>query len=188
MTPVARRWLKAASGAAGLMVGLTACHAAPSTSEELVARQQAIDPPQLWLAQVIGDGGTVKGQVFVCADAPMRQAFSLARAEVNGHPCIDATSPKVKTNGWSLRCTVGKKAFGVSSVTVGDLQKDFLVNFSLTELSYFTVKDHSFFGPTNDPPGQSVRQVRRFRHVGVCPSGWRIGDQAKPGRKPHPAV
>jgi len=180
VTPAARLWLQAASGAAGLVVGLAACQAEPSTADELVARQKTIDPPQLWLAQVIGDAGKVTGQVFVCADGPMREAFARARAEVNGRPCIDATSPRVKPNGWRLRCTVAGRAFGESSVTMGDLQTDFLVNFSLTELNYFP-------GP-HDPPLQSVRQVRRFRHVGACPEGWRIGDQAKPGRRPYPAV
>jgi hypothetical protein len=183
-----RRWWQAAGGAAGLALGLGACHAAPSTSDELVARQRAIDPPQLWLAQVLGDGGKVKGQVFVCADSALIEGFARARAEINGRPCVDATSPRVKPNGWTLRCTAGRRGFAVSSVTVGDLQQDFLVNFSLTELTYFTVGSHPNFTLQNDPPPQSVRQVRRFRHIGACPSGWRIGDQARPGRRPRSAI
>ncbi|MBS0363163.1 MAG: hypothetical protein JSR98_17435 [Proteobacteria bacterium] len=180
MRPLQRRWLQAASGAAGLIVGLAACQAAPSTSDELIARQKALDPPQLWLAQVLGDGGKVKGAVFVCADGAMREGFARARAEINGHPCVDATSPRVKPNGWRLRCTLHGRSFTESSVTVGDLQQDFLVNFSLTEQTYF--------GAIDPPPPQSVRQIRRYRHIGACPMGWRIGDQARPGRRPHTAI
>jgi len=180
MTPVARSRLKVASGAAGLVVGLVACQAEPSSTDQLIAQQTAIDPPQLWLAQVIGEAGKVKGQVFVCADSPMREAFVRARAQVNGRPCLDATSARVKPNGWTLRCTVGRRVFGESAVTLGDLQKDFVVNFALTELNYAP-------GPPVSPL-QSVRQVRRFRHIGACPSGWRIGDQARPGRRPHRAI
>jgi hypothetical protein len=180
VTPADRRWLQAAAGAAGLIVGLAACHAAPSTSDELIARQKALDPPQLWLAQVLGEGGKVKGSVFICADGGMREAFTRARAEVNGQPCVDATSPRIKPNGWRLRCTAHGRSFSVSSVTVGDLQQDFLVDFALTEQVYF--------GGDDAPTPQSVRQIRRFRHVGACPLGWRIGDQARPGRRPHSAV
>ena len=180
MRPLQRRWLQAASGAAGLVVGLVACQAAPSASDEQVARQKAIDPPQLWLAQVLGEGGKIKGSVFICADSPVREGFSRARAELNGQPCGDATSPRVKPNGRSLRCTAHGRSYTVSSVTVGDLQQDFLVNFALTEQTYFGVADA--------PPPRSVRQIRRFQHVGACPMGWRIGDQARPGRRPHTAI
>lgn len=188
MRPADRRWLRAAGGAAGLVVGLGACNAAPSTADELAARQAAIDPPQLWLAQVLGEGGTVKGSVFVCADSALREGFTRARAEINGRPCVDATSPRVKPNGWTLRCTVGGRGYAVSSVTVGDLQQDFLVNFSLVELTSFLVGKHPNFTIQTEPPPQSVRQVRRFRRIGACPSGWRIGDQARPGRRPRSAI
>jgi hypothetical protein len=172
-----RRWFQAASGAAALVMGLAACHAAPATADRLIARQKAIDPPQLWLAQVLGEAGTVKGSVFVCADTALREGFTRARAEIDGHPCVDSTSWRVKPNGWTLRCNASGRQWSESSVTVGDLQQDFVVDFALTESWVFN----------NDTP-QSVRQMRRYRHIGACPTGWRIGDQAKPGRRPHSAI
>jgi len=32
---------------------------------------------------------------------------------------------------------------------------------------------------------QAAWQVRRYRLIGACPAGWKIGDQAKPGKSPN---
>ncbi|MBS0334957.1 MAG: hypothetical protein JSS35_19470, partial [Proteobacteria bacterium] len=127
--------------AVGLLAGLAACRAAPGTAEELIARQKATDPPQLWLAQTLGEGGVATGSVYVCADAPLREAFTRARAEIDGRPCVDSTSWRVKPNGWSLRCNAAGRQWSESSTTLGDLQQDFVVNFALTESYVFNDKD-----------------------------------------------
>lgn len=179
MSLAARHAIRAGAAAAALLFGLTACQGG-DRSAELVARQAALDPPQLWLVQALGKGGAVTRSIYICADSNIRDGFTRARAEVNGKPCRDTTSPRVRPNGWVLRCAADGRPFGVSAVTVGDLQQDFTLDFALTQLVYFPRKD--------DPPPQSVRQVRRFRRVGACPVGWRIGDQARPGRRPHSAT
>ncbi|WP_372782498.1 hypothetical protein [Phenylobacterium sp.] len=161
------------------LLGLAACNGGPATETLIAARQQAIDPPQLWRLEVMGGAGAVRSAVYVCADTPLREAFARTRAEVNGKPCQDTTSPLVKPNGWVLRCVVDGRPFAVSSTTTGDLERDFRLNFGLTQLYYY---------PTpNDPAPTTVRQSRHFLYMGACPAGWRIGDQAKPGRRPHPA-
>ncbi len=168
------------AGAVAVLLCLAACGDGPDRGQALAARQAAVDPPQLWLVQVLGRDGQATRSVYICADSVLRDGFTRARAEVNGEPCRDTTSPRVQPNGWVLRCTANNRAFGVSSVTVGDLQKDFTLDFALTQIVLFRMKD--------DAPPQSVRQVRHFRRVGACPAGWRIGDEAKPGRRPHPAI
>jgi hypothetical protein len=161
----------------GVLLALGACDGAPDTETRILARQQAIDPPQLWLVQALGDAGAVKGSVFVCADTALRETFVRTRAEVNGEICRDTTSPVMKTNEWALRCEAGGLPFAISASTVGDPQRDFRLDFGLTQLYYF---------PTvTGPQRMSVRQSRHFRRIGACPAGWRIGDQARPGKRPH---
>jgi len=163
-----------------LAAGIVAAGArVPDTETRILARQQAIDPPQLWLVDALGDDGAVTGSVFVCADTPLRETFLRTRAEVNGTLCRDTTSPVVKPNGWALSCVANGQPFAVSAATFGDPQRDFRVDFALTPLKYV------YPPPVRWPA--TVRQLRHFRRVGACPSGWRIGDQAKPGRRPHRA-
>jgi hypothetical protein len=146
------------------------------TETKILARQQAVEPPQLWRVDALTETGEVKASVFVCADTALRETFVRTRAEVNGEICKDTTEPVMRENGWALRCQAHGWPFAVSATTVGDPQQDFRLNFGLTQLYYV---------PTpNDPPAMQVRQSRRFRRVGDCPYGWRIGDQARPGHKP----
>jgi hypothetical protein len=162
----------AAALAAVLLLGLAACDAGADTANQFVARRQAIDPPQLWLVQVIGSKGAASASIFVCADTALRGAFVRTRAEVNGELCQDTTMPVLKKREWALSCKAEGRSFTVSASTLGDLGKDFRLNFALT--------------PLFDRTGiATVRQTRRFRHMGPCPVGWRIGDQAKPGHHPR---
>lgn len=158
------------------LFALAACNIGQETQTEILARQQTLDPPQLWLVQVVGDRGAVQGSVFVCADTALRDSFGRARAEVNGRPCRDTTSLVIKPNGWSLSCEVGDRPFAVSTAAIGDPQQDFRLDFALTSLDYFT--------PALNREPLTVRQSRHFRRFGECPAGWRIGDHAKPGRRP----
>jgi hypothetical protein len=172
------RGVLAIAGMFALAAGIFAAGAGvPDTETKILARQQAIDPPQLWRVDALSADGAVRASVFVCADTSLREAFVRTRAEVNGEICKDTTSPVLKENGWALRCQAHGWPFAVSATTVGDPQQDFRLNFGLTQLYYL---------PTaNDPPAMSVRQSRHFRRIGACPTGWRIGDQAKPGHKPR---
>ena len=158
--------------AVAALIGLTACDVGGDTSTQILARQAAIDPPQLWLVQLLDGKARPAPAVFVCADTSLRDSFVRARAEVNGRPCEDTTSPLLKAREWVLSCKAQGRAFTVSASTLGDLDRDFRLNFALTPLF-------------NKAEVGTVRQSRRFRLVGACPAGWRIGDQAKPGRRPH---
>jgi len=155
-----------------LLLGLAACDTRGDTTSQILARQRAIDPPQLWLVQVIAAKPTQPAAVFVCADTSLRESFVRARAEIDGQVCQDTTTPILKEHEWVLSCRAHGRGFAVSASTVGDLDRDFRLNFALTPLF-------------NKTSVGTVSQSRRFRLVGACPAGWRIGDQAKPGHKPH---
>ena len=158
--------------AAVLLLGLAACDSRGDTTSQILARRRAIDPPQLWLVQVLGAQPAPTAAVFVCADSALRESFVRARAEIDGQICEDTTTPILKEHEWVLSCRAHGRAFAVSASTLGDLDRDFRLNFALTPLF-------------NKTSVGTVSQSRRFRLMGACPAGWRIGDQAKPGRKPR---
>lgn len=161
------------------LLGLAACDLGRETQTQILARQQAIDPPQLWRVEAIGRDGAVEAAVYVCADTSLRETFTHTRAEVNGQPCKDTTFPFLRPNGWALRCEVSGRPFGVSATTVGDLQRDFRLDFVLTELYHYRTP--------RDPNPTTASQIRHFLRMGPCPAGWGIGDQARPGHRPHKA-
>lgn len=179
-TSVFDRGVLAIAAMFALAAGIFAAGAGVTDTEtQILDRQQAIDPPQLWLVDALTETGAVKASVFVCADTSLRETFVRTRAEVNGEVCKDTTAPVMKENGWALRCAAHGRPFAVSASTVGDPKQDFQLNFGLTQLYYF---------PTvTGPQRMSVRQSRHFRRIGACPVGWRIGDRARPGHKPRRA-
>jgi len=164
--------LAAGGLAALLLLGLAACDSPGDTTTQILARQRAIDPPQLWLVQVLGAKPAQTAAVFVCADSSLRESFVRARAEINGQVCEDTTTPILKEHEWVLSCRAHGRGFAVSASTVGDLDRDFRLNFALTPLF-------------NKTSVGTVSQSRRFRLMGACPAGWRVGDQARPGKKPR---
>jgi hypothetical protein len=75
----------------------------------------------------------------------------------------------VKPGLFAVRCNANGHRYGESVATVGDPARDFRLVFSVVSL---------------DQKDVSIRQARRFRRVGPCPTGWRVGDPAKPGQRP----
>ncbi|HZZ32659.1 MAG TPA: hypothetical protein VFE10_11785, partial [Phenylobacterium sp.] len=51
------------------LLGLAACDIGRASQTELLARRQAVDPPQLWRVEVIDRHGAVKTALYVCADS-----------------------------------------------------------------------------------------------------------------------
>ena len=152
-----------------LALSLAGCKAAPDTTAQIRARQQAIDPLQLWLVEAIDGAGRVQGRAYVCADTAVRETFLRARAEIDGEPCLDDAGPVVRPGLWTVRCRAQGRRFAVSAMTTGDPARDFRLDFALPPLDHAT---------------GAARQTRRFRQVGPCPAGWNIGDQAPPGGRP----
>jgi hypothetical protein len=152
-----------------LLLGLAACAAEHDADAGVVARRP--DPPQLWLVQVIGKNGMAAASTYVCADTPLREAF-VRTPQVEGAPCTDVTRLLLRDHEWALRCQARGRQFAVSTQTLGDVTQDFRLDSQLT--------------PVVRLPGiEPLREARRFRHLGPCPAGWRVGDHAKPGEHPR---
>jgi hypothetical protein len=151
--------------ASGLgVLTLAACDPG-STMARLTARQAQIDPPRLWRAESLSPSGRATRITEVCADEKLYEGFARADPEVNGVPCRAISPVVVKPGLYALRCEAIGYTFAVAVTTQGDLQRNFLVRYALT--------------PLDVGRGPFV-QTLRYRLVGACPAGWRIGDQAAP--------
>jgi len=158
-----------------VLLALAACDSWREARTHESAPSPVPDPRQLWLVQSVGEDGARSASRYVCADAALRETFQRPRAEVKGRPCQDITMPELKDNAWFVRCLIGRQSFAVSASTLGDPSEDFQFDFALTPIEVYG------FGKAGPP----VREIRRFRRVGPCPEGWRIGDRARPGRMPE---
>jgi hypothetical protein len=152
-----------------LLLTLSACDAAQTPEAQAAAADAPGGPSQLWQVDVIGEDGKPSATALACVDDALREQFMMARAKVNGRKCMDITPPGQKARGWMLRCQTGGRWFNLSSAATGDETHDFTLDVAMTPVF---------------PELGTVRQVRRFRRIGACPPGWRIGDQARPGEKP----
>lgn len=159
MTPLVRaRWLAPA-------LLLAAC-SGDRVQSRLVAHQHAVDPPKLWRVETLDARGAPTAALLVCADATLREGFGRAHAEVNGQPCITLKGGVDRQDLHAHRCQLDGRRYGVTVTKAGDPQRDFTATFAFTAL---------------DGSGFRARQVRRFREVGLCPTAWGIGDQARVG-------
>jgi len=148
--------------AAALLAG---CAKSEDTAQRMLARQQAIDPPQLWQVERLAANGAAAETTYVCADTAMRQGFVRARGEVDGAPCQPTAREVVKPGMSALRCEAKGRSYVFSTQTRGDPARDFLLTVAVT--------------PLDRAIGQGSR-TSRFRRIGPCPGGWRIGDEAAP--------
>src|SRR4051812_47521009 len=139
----------------------------PDASERIRAAQAAVDPPRLWSAAVIGGGPPA--EMFICADSGIRDGFARTIADVNGELCL-ADKVVATADSYVTFCSTPERRYAVSLRTEGDRRRDFKATFILHTL---------------EAPVVSAWQVRRYRLIGACPAGWRIGDQAKAGQSPR---
>lgn len=126
-----------------------------------MARQAAVDPPNLWLMEDADAVGAVKGAAFVCADTPMHKTFVKTNAEIEGMPCADTVPPVVRPGFASHRCEVAGRRYAITSQSAGDPDRDFRLTVMVTPLS---------------PDVGAARTTRHYQRLGACPAGWRVGD------------
>jgi hypothetical protein len=123
----------------------------------LRTRRDAIERPQLWSVQAVGQGGV---PVRVCTNEVMRAGFIRPTPSVGGQAC-ELEGDAVRTaHGWSLRCRVGTDTYAVSSGAIGNRTRVFETRVSITPLQ-------------GRNPG--FQQTLRYARLGPCPAGWEIG-------------
>ena len=144
---------------------LGGCDHAGDTAARMLARQQAVDPPQLWLVEPLDAKGAAQGPSYVCADTRMSEGFARTRAEIDGAPCQPTAREVVKPGMAALRCEAGGRSFAFTTASRGDPSRAFELTVAVTPL------DRSL--------GRASRTTR-FRRLGACPAGWRIGDERAP--------
>ncbi|MDP3853892.1 hypothetical protein [Phenylobacterium sp.] len=132
----------------------------------VIARRAAAHPPEFWLAEALDDQGAVRGAVQVCADNVIRSGFLTPLPRLNGEPCRRMGQAVVKPDLYAVRCVALDRRYSVNVTRTGDPARDITVRFALRPL---------------ETPDPGVRQAVRYRLIGACPAGWRIGDTVRPG-------
>jgi hypothetical protein len=145
-----------------LLFPLAACDIGESATREILARQRAIDPPDLWLVKDIDPGGRVLSANWTCADTRMRQAFARASLEVEGTTCQVLGVPTERPGFVSLKCAAGAHQYGFVTRVRGDPARNFQLTVDVTPL---------------DGAAGGAEKTRSYRRQGPCPDSWRVGDQ-----------
>ncbi|MDB5430340.1 MAG: hypothetical protein JWP35_1456 [Caulobacter sp.] len=140
---------------------VSACNQ-PDPIAAMQARQAAADPPQLWSVQVT-DASARPGDkpILMCTDRLIRTGFLNQHAFTQTDSCQPERAPVVKPDSVSMRCAMGGESYAIYNAAKGDQAKDFQVTFTMRSIQGDAV---------------SLRQTRRYRHIGPCPAGWKIGD------------
>lgn len=134
-------------------------------TDRWLARQAAIDPPELWRVEVVA---STAHPVTVCVDSLLRKGFTSPLPEVGGQPCILIGEPVEAEDGRIGRCTSDSQPLLFSVKTEGE-PSDFTVVLNVQTL---------------DRQAYAVTQTRRYTRLGPCPPGWIIGDNTdQEGRK-----
>lgn len=120
---------------------------------------------QLWRIEVLSDG-KVASQQDICADSAVRASFTRPAPELRGQPCVRAGQAVENGATYAVRCNIDNQQYRVGSLIKGDPARDFTVEMAVA---------------AQGRTGPSFEQVRRYRLLGPCPSGWMIADAAAPG-------
>lgn len=116
-------------------------------------------PPELWSIQVWGERKPGRA-IRLCTDGRLRTGFASLAADFGGRPCAIASLQK-HSWGQTYKCTVGDKAFGVSTTVDGARDHDFIARSSVTDL---------------DTARTVYARALRFERLGPCPRDWRVGE------------
>ncbi|CAN7397056.1 hypothetical protein [Caulobacter sp. LjRoot300] len=147
---------------------LLSCSPDQQHQEDMKARQ-ALLGPSFWRADVVDDSGGRAGSVLFCADSSVVELFSRPNAEINGQVCKETLVTTFKEDEYLGKCEAFGDLYGLSVNTTGDRKSDFTVRFALIPLQSSLGK---------------VVQSRRYRRIGGCPAGWKLGDQGHGQGKP----
>ncbi|WP_158914298.1 hypothetical protein [Caulobacter sp. S45] len=120
------------------------------------ARQAAVDRPQFWSVQAVGQPGR---PIRVCTDTQMRKGFGRPNPAIGDQLCGRLGDAVRTKDGWAFRCTLGGETYAVNASNHGDPARAFEASFSISSLD----------------TGKGYRQTLRYARLGDCPAGWDIG-------------
>jgi hypothetical protein len=143
----------------------------PSVHATVLERQLALDPPQLWRVEALADDASAADTVRLCADTPLVQGFARPTPAMGETRCVFERQVVRTSHGYVQRCELFGRRYSVHVSVAGDPYSDFTVRMAMLPLQ----ADHA-----------GVAQTLRFRWLGPCPAGWKIGDTDKPGHGPRP--
>ncbi|PHY21798.1 hypothetical protein [Caulobacter sp. BP25] len=150
--------------AVGLVLVLAGCE------REVAKTPVHFTAPSLWRVAVVEDSGGQAGAVDICANPELVSAFTRVEPQVGGLPCLPVGQPAKDTPEERIvRCEAGGSRYGLYVTTTRKAADDFTVRFALQ--------------PLQDAGGKIV-QSRRYHRLGPCPTGWKAGDQGRPGGPP----
>ncbi|MDD3836579.1 MAG: hypothetical protein WCY15_14750 [Phenylobacterium sp.] len=150
-----------------IVFSLSACERKPEATATPQAAAPGVERPALWSIEVMS-GDKAVSRVDICADGALRAGFARPAPEVDGKPCVRVKGGDREDGTYSALCRADDQLYRVGAVTTGDPASDFSVQMAATR---------------QDRKGPKYEQVRRYRRLGPCPSGWHIGDSAAPGAK-----
>lgn len=135
-------------------------------------RAAAADPPQLWSIEVV-DASARPGDrpIEICADSLIRTGFIAQHAQAGDYPCQVDRAPVITAASASMRCVIGDRQYAIYNAASGDLSRDFQVKFTMRSIGGDDVY---------------LTQTRRYRYLGACPAGWKVGDATDRYGRPAP--
>lgn len=147
--------------------------AAACTGQDPVSRRAAqADPPQLWSVEVIDASARPADKpIRICADRLIRTGFIAQHAQAGDFPCRTDAPAVITPTSASMRCEIAGRQYAIYNAAEGDLARDFTVKFTMRSIG-------------GDEVG--LTQTRRYRYLGACPAGWKIGDATDRYGRPAP--
>jgi hypothetical protein len=143
-----------------VLIALAACGGSERAKVRYKARQDAVDPPQLWSIEVVPAPAGIH-PIQICTDTRMRQGLARPGPMAGDQPCKPTGAPIDTPTSHVQRCSLNGEAWVSTATLTGDLQRDYTAALATSPLS-------------DDTGG--YRQTRRYRHLGPCPDGWAIGE------------
>ncbi len=173
MSPSRTALILALSALAACLASCQRKQALPATpsgqAQSAVSPAQSLSPgapgAQLWRIEVLSDGKAASQQ-DICADAAVRASFTRPAPELRGQPCVRVGQAVESGGTYAVRCNIDNQQYRVGALIKGDAARDFTVEMAVA---------------AQGRTGPSFEQVRHYRLLGPCHSGWVIADAAAPG-------